>query len=595
MSDPRRSVPPVAEGVRETYQQQTLDALFDDPRARSLFATTFVVVDLETTGGAPGGGGITEIGAVKVRGGEVLGEFGTLIHPEERIPPFITVLTGITEAMVSPAPKIDSVLPAFLEFATDAVWVAHNAPYDTGFLKAACTEQGYPWPKPLVLDTAALARRVLIRDEVPNHKLATLAHWFRTARQPCHRALDDARATVDVLHALIGRLGSHRVHTLGEAMEFVRAVTPTQRRKKHLAEGLPDAPGVYVFRDGRDRPLYVGTSSQIATRVRSYFTAAEKRARISREMLAAAERVEAIECAHSLEAEVRELRLIAAHKPPYNRRSKYPERVVWLKLTAEAYPRLSIVRKLTGDGAAYLGPFTSRKLAELAAAGIHEALPLRQCSLKLSTRTTTAACALAELGRCPAPCEHLISPEDYTAQAAAPFRAATVSDPGAVVNRLLERMRVLSASRRYEDAAAVRRRLVAFLRAAVRMQRLASLTTLGEVVAARPSATGGWELAVVRHGRLAAAGLSPPRVHPRPTLDTLLATAETVRPGPGPVPCASPEETERVLSWLERPETRLVQMDSGWSSPVSGAARWGELLSTAEAASSGAITQMGIL
>jgi DNA polymerase-3 subunit epsilon len=585
----------VAEAVRETYHQQTLDALFDDPRARSLFATTFVVVDLETTGGAPGGGGITEIGAVKVRGGEVLGEFGTLIHPEERIPPFITVLTGITEVMVGPAPKIDSVLPAFLEFATDAVWVAHNAPYDTGFLKAACTEHGYPWPKPLVLDTAALARRVLIRDEVPNHKLATLAHWFRTARQPCHRALDDARATVDVLHALIGRLGSHRVHTLGEAMEFVKAVTPTQRRKKHLAEGLPDAPGVYVFRDGRDRPLYVGTSSQIATRVRSYFTAAEKRARISREMLAAAERVEAIECAHSLEAEVRELRLIAAHKPPYNRRSKYPERVVWLKLTVEAYPRLSIVRKLTGDGAAYLGPFTSRKLAELAAAGIHEALPLRQCSLKLSTRTTTAACALAELGRCPAPCEHLISPEDYTARAAAPFRAATVSDPGEVVNRLLHRMRVLSAGRRYEDAAAVRRRLVAFLRAAVRMQRLASLTTLGEVVAARPSATGGWELAVIRHGRLAAAGLSPPRVHPRPTLDTLLATAETVRPGPGPVPCATPEETERVLSWLERPETRLVQMDSGWSSPVSGAARWGELLSTAEAASNGAITHMGIL
>jgi len=269
--------------------------------------------------------------------------------------------------------------------------------------------------------------------------------------------------------------------------------------------------------------------------------------------------------------------------------------VVWLKLTAEAYPRLSIVRTLTGDGAAYLGPFTSRKLAELAAAGVHEALPLRQCTLKLSTRSTTAACALAELGRCPAPCEHRITPEDYAARAAAPFRAATVSDPGEVVNRLLDRMRALSAGRRYEDAAAVRGRLVAFLRAAVRMQRLASLTTLGEVVAARPAATGGWELAGVRNGRLAAAGLSPPRVHPRPTLDTLLATAETVRPGPGPVPCASPEETERVLSWLERPETRLVQMDSGWSSPVAGAARWRELLSTAEAASSGAITHMGIL
>ena len=78
-------------------------------------------------------------------------------------------------------------------------------------------------------------------------------------------------------------------------------------------------------------------------------------------MLGAAARVEAVTCAHSLEAEVRELRLIAAHAPPYNRRSKYPERVVWLKLTAEAYPRLSVVRALADDDAAYLGPFSSRR------------------------------------------------------------------------------------------------------------------------------------------------------------------------------------------------------------------------------------------
>jgi DNA polymerase III subunit epsilon len=584
----------VADAEPEIYHQETLDALFDDPRARTLFATTFVVVDLETTGGAPDGAGITEIGAVKIRGGEELGEFATLVHPGERIPPYITVLTGITEAMVAPAPKIDSVLPAFLEFAHDAVLVAHNAPYDTGFLKAACAAHGYPWPKPLVVDTAALARRVLLRDEVPNHKLATLARWLQTARLPCHRALEDARATVDLLHALIGRLGSHKIYTLGETLEFVKAVSPTQRRKRHLAENLPNTPGVYVFRDGRDRPLYVGTSSQIATRVRSYFTAAEKRARINTEMLAAAERVEAIECAHALEAEVRELRLIAAHKPPYNRRSKYPERVVWLKLTNEAYPRLSVVRQLTGDGGAYLGPFTSRRLAEQAAAGVHDALPLRQCTQRLSIRQTSPACALAELGRCPAPCEHRISPEEYAARAAAPFREATTGNPGAVVSRLLTRMRALSEARRYEDAAAVRGRLVAFLRASVRMQRLASLTARGEIVAARPGAAGGWELAVIRHGRLVAAGTSPPRVHPQPTLDALLATAETVRPGPGPVPCASPEETERVLAWLERPETRLVRVDAGWASPASGAGRWRELLATAEAATAAVITQLGI-
>jgi DNA polymerase-3 subunit epsilon len=554
-----------------------------DPAALSLRDTTFVVLDLETTGGAPDGAGITEVGAVKVRGGEQLGVFGTLVNPGERVPPFITVLTGITEAMLAPAPPIESVLPSLLEFLRGAVLVAHNAPYDVGFLKAACARHGYPWPQVRVLDTAALARRALTRDEVPNRKLGTLAQFFRAAVQPTHRALDDARATVDVLHGLIERLGSHHVHTLGDAIEFAKAVTPTQRRKRHLAEGLPHAPGVYVFRGGDERALYVGTSKDIATRVRSYFTASEKRARIG-EMLAAATRVEAVACAHSLEAEVRELRLIAAHAPPYNRRSKYPERVVWLKLTAELYPRLSVVRALADDDATYLGPFSSRRTAELAAAGVYDAVPLRQCTHKLSARTATPACVLAELGRCPAPCEHKITPAEYALTAAAPFRTATAGDPEPIVRALMARIGLLSDRRRYEEAAVIRSRLIALLRATVRMQRLGAMTRIAELVAARRDGIGGWEIIVVRHGRLAAAATSPPLLHPRPTLDLAQATAETVRPGPGPVPAASAEETERILAWLDKPDTRLVETSGDWVSPARGAARFSSLLSRAEAA-----------
>jgi DNA polymerase-3 subunit epsilon len=572
----------VADGL---YLQGTIDGLLGDPGALSLRQTTFVVVDLETTGGAPDGGGITEVGAVRVRGGEELGVLATLVNPGERIPPFVTVLTGITQSMVAPAPPIEVVLPSLLEFLHGAVLVAHNAPYDVSFLKAACARHGYRWPNPRVLDTAALARRVLIAEEVPNRRLGTLAAYFRTPRQPTHRALDDALATVDVLHALIGRLGSLGVYTIGDAIEFAKAVSPEQRRKRYLAEGLPHAPGVYVFRAADGRPLYVGTSGDIATRVRSYFTAAEKRARIS-EMLAAADRVDAIECAHSLEAEVRELRLIGAHAPPYNRRSRFPERAVWLKLTPEAYPRLSLVRQLVADGAAYLGPFASRRAAELAAAGFYEAVPLRQCTARLSRRSTTPACVLAELGRCPAPCEHRITVREYDSRAAAPFRAATSEDPGVVVEALLARIGALSAVQRYEEAAVVRRRLAALLRASVRMQRLAALTGIAELIAARPAARGGWELAVVRHGRLAAAGASPPRVHPRPTIDLLLATAETVSGGPGPVPCATAQETERILAWLERPETRLVRSTAGWMSPARGAGRFRDLLARAESATS---------
>ncbi|GIE84815.1 DNA polymerase-3 subunit epsilon [Actinoplanes regularis] len=576
--------------AQPAYVQGTLDTLLSadgsvDPAAVSLADTTFVVLDLETTGGAPDGGGITEIGAVKVRAGEQLAEFGTLVNPGEPLPPFITVLTGITEAMLRPAPPIETVLPALLEFLRGAVLVAHNAPYDVGFLKAACAKHGYPWPAPRVLDTAALARRALTRDEVPNRKLGTLAHFFRSVVQPNHRALDDAKATVDVLHGLIERLGSFRVHTLGDAIEFAKAITPAQRNRRHLADGLPHVPGIYVFRAADDRPLYVGKSNDIGKRVRSYFTASEKRPRMS-EMLTAAVRVEAVECAHELEAEVRELRLIAAHSPPYNRRSKYPERVVWLKLTDEVFPRLSVVRRFGTDGATHLGPFSSRRTAELAAAAVYDAVPLRQCNHKLSLRTRTPACALAELGRCPAPCEHEISPQEYDLRAAAPFRTATSGDPGPVIEAILARIDTLSDKQRYEEAATVRSRLIALLRALIRMQRLDALTRLPEIVAARRDDKGGWEIVVIRHGRLAAAATSPPREHPRPTLDAVRLTAETVLPGPGPVPAASAEETERILAWLDRVDTRLVETSGDWVSPARGAARFTALLTRAESAAS---------
>src|SRR5579859_3560267 len=116
----------------ERPRQATLDDL-----GTPLHDVTFVVVDLETTGGSPATCAITEIGAVKYRGGECLGEFQTLVNPGVPIPPMITVLTGITEAMVYPAPRIAEVLPMFLEFARDAVIVGHNIRFDCGFLDAA--------------------------------------------------------------------------------------------------------------------------------------------------------------------------------------------------------------------------------------------------------------------------------------------------------------------------------------------------------------------------------------------------------------------------------------------------------------------------
>ena len=532
---------------------------------------TFVVVDLETTGGAPVDAGITEVGAVKLRGGEVIGSFQSLVNPGAPIPPFVAALTGITDALVASAPSLAGVLPAFLEFARDTVLVAHNAPYDIGFLKGACALLGHEWPNPRVVDTARLARVALHRDEVPNCKLATLAAHFRAQVQPTHRAYDDARATADVLHALIERTGDLGVSTLEDLQAFSSRVSAAQRTKRHLAHGLPDAPGVYVFQDAQGAALYVGTSRSIRTRVRTYFTASEQRRRMA-EMVRLAERVVPIVCATALEARVRELRLIAAEQPRYNRRSKRPEAQVWLALTDEPAPRLSVVRAVAashGSQARYLGPFPSRGAAMAAAEALLLAYPLRTCTARLarSPRQTVPGCALAELGRCAAPCTADGDRDAYAALVDG-MRAAMAGDLRMVGEVVETRMGRLADEERFEEAAQWRERLAQVAGASLRTHRLAMLAGSEQTVAARPLPDQGWEVHVVRYGRLAGAGVVPRGIDPGPIVTALVAAAEHVPPATVPAPSALTEETMEVLAWLDREGVRLVRGDRPLALPV---------------------------
>jgi len=557
----------------------TAPQLSFDELGTPLRDTTFVVFDLETTGGSAAEDAITEIGAVKVRGGQVLGTFATLVDPERGIPPQVVALTGITQLMVTGAPRLSAVLPAFLEFAAGAVLVAHNSGFDVGFVKAACERHGHPWPRPTVLCTVKLARRVLSRDEAPSCRLSALAALFRVATTPDHRALTDARATVELLHRLLERVGSVGVHSLEELIAYLPEVTPAQRRKRELAAHLPSAPGVYLFRGPGEEVLYVGASADLRRRVRQYFTASEGRQRL-REMVALAVRVDAVVCAHPLEAEVRELRLITAHKPAYNRRSKNQGGWWWLVLTDEPFPRLSLVR-VPREGA--VGPFRSRRVAEAAREALQDAVPLRACSQRIPARDPRGTpCALHELGRCKAPCAGRQSTDDY-APAVDALRSLVAGRDAAPLRSAAELLETLSGTHRFEAAAAHRDRLAGLVRALDRGQRLAGLAALPELVAARPDGSGGWEFAVVRHGRLAAAGVARRGVPPMPVVDDLVAAAETVLPGAGPLRGAPPEEASVVLRWLERPGTRLVRCDRPWTSPAHAAGAWREWARRAEA------------
>ncbi|HEY0217569.1 MAG TPA: DEDD exonuclease domain-containing protein, partial [Cellulomonas sp.] len=324
------------------------------------------------------------------------------------------------------------------------------------------------------------------------------------------------------------------------------------------------------FRGPRDEVLYVGTSTSLRRRVLSYFTAAEKRSRM-REMVRLAQAVTPVVCATVLEAQVRELRLIAEHAPRYNRRSRAPERMPWVRLTDEAVPRLSVVRDVR-PGATHIGPFSSRAAAQQAVEALHDTFAVRRCTgrLPLVPAAGASACHLAEIGRCSAPC---VRPDGVAEHAATVerLREAMTGDPAAVVDAQAAHLARLTAQERYEEAVGVRDRLAAYLRGAARAQRLAPLSTCAELVAARRTEDGGWEVVLVRHGRLAGTALVPPRTDPQPAIDSLRVTAEHVPAPVAPAPAGHPEEADLVLAWLGRPGVRLVAISEPWSMPVRSA------------------------
>jgi DNA polymerase-3 subunit epsilon len=549
---------------------------FDD-LGTHLSEVTFCIVDLETTGGADTDA-ITEVGAVKVRGGELLGEFQTLVNPREKIPPLIAVLTGITNQMVAAAPALAAVLPSFLAFADGTVLVAHNAPFDVGFLRRACEQLGYPPPRWPIIDTAALARQILLRDEVPDCRLATLARHFHAAVKPNHRALTDAQATVDVLHGLIERVGNLGVHTIEDLQEFARRVSPQRRAKRTWAADLPEHPGVYLFvaeHDNQRHVLYVGKSKNIRRRVRSYFTAAEKRSRID-EMVRLSTGVEAISCLTALQAEVVELRLIGSHAPRYNRRSKFPERMQWIKITEEPYPRLSVVRSVRDDGATYFGPFQRRQSCEDVVFAIYDGFPIRQCTPRLSATNMINACALAGMGRCCAPCDGTVTRDGY-AEVVERVRRALSEDVRPAVSGLQARLTRLVEQQRFEEAATIRRRLETLNRTGHRFHRIRSLAACPEIVAAMKSGAD-WEIHVIRHGRLAGAGVARPNDVPQAVARAVRAAAETVLQPPDPLPAAGIEETERIAGWLEQPGVRIIDIVGDWMWPLHAVLSQDELI-----------------
>lgn len=536
-----------------------MQASFDD-MGTPLHDVTFCVVDLETTGGSAADGGITEIGAARYRGGELLGTFCTFVNPGSRIPHQITMLTGITQSMVATAPPPDAVLPTFLEFLGDAVLVGHNVRYDLGYLNALAERTGRPRLTNRVVDTLPLARR-LVRDEVPNCKLGTLADRLRLPHRPCHRALDDVLATGDLLHYLLERAGRLGVCGLDDLLGLPTMAGHAQAGKLRLTDGLPRSPGVYLFRDGGGRTLYVGKATNLRSRVRSYFSGDDRR-KVG-QLLRETERIDHVVCPTPLEAAVLEVRLVHRLEPRFNRQLTTWRRYAYLKLTAEAFPRLSVVKAVRPDGALYLGPLPSHRTAKLVADAIETAVPLRRCTDVPGRAQRTGPCAPAQLGVSTCPCAGAISEDDYAVHVRT-VRHGLLHDPTVLLAPLEARMLGLAAEERFEEAADVRNRAAALSAALRRQRRFDALRRAGRVEL-EVDGTSGIEL---DHGRLARAwritraGVS---AVPLPLdLDPVAPDDQRPSASPGePVPAALADELACIGAWLakEAERIRVVRSD----------------------------------
>ena len=362
-----------------------------DPAALPIEDAPYVVFDLETTGAsATKGAGITEVGAIKIVGGQIVDQLSTLVNPGRPIDPFVVRLTGITDSMVASAPPIEEVMPGFEEFVEGAILVGHNVNFDFSFVTAA---RGEPLPN-LVLDTLKLAR--ILVPGLKRYRLSSLATHFGVRQIPNHRALSDAAATSEVLIRLLKLLRSAGVRSVGEAATLKGgSYGRIKPQKQHLAAEVPTTPGVYYFVDKHGTVLYVGKAKNLKARVRTYFNGGDGRRKVARLVEEVAE-VHYTETPGELQALILESREIKRLLPRYNSVGREP-RVTWyIKLDLnEPYPLPE--RAPTAepqDDVIYLGPYRSAGVLDTCIEALGRVFPLKRCSGEQEV------CFYGQMGRC---------------------------------------------------------------------------------------------------------------------------------------------------------------------------------------------------
>jgi DNA polymerase-3 subunit epsilon len=378
-----------------------------EPLASALASTEFVVLDLETTGGAPGSGAIIDVGAVRVRDGRLGESFESLVNPRRPIPPFVAHLTGIDDASVAAAPGIERALPRLRAFIGEAVVVAHNAVHDLAHLNCAAQALGAD-----EIDAPTLCTMRLTRHFEPGLRrrgLDAVAAALGIATFGRHRGLGDARITAEILTVWLERAAERGITRLDELLALQDTASDGRPFVVHVPRArlraVPPVPGVYHLLGADGRVLYVGKARRLRERLASYFTNARGHRRRTLELVRNTHDFAVTETGSELAASLLEARRIRELKPPYNRQRRQLPRVGFLKLNVRnAFPRLWVTQRLGADRAVYLGPFPSVTAAERAHRVLARLFGLRTCPGSLTPASDASPCTEGQIGHCPAPC-----------------------------------------------------------------------------------------------------------------------------------------------------------------------------------------------
>ena len=465
----------------------------------------YVVVDLETTGGRPGPGAITEIGAYRMEGPRMTESFATLVRPRGPISPFVTRLTSITNEMVADAPTIERVLPAFRDFLGDAVMVAHNAQFDFTFLDFEFRRLFGMGLKNPVLCTLRLSRRFV--PSLRRRRLDALAEHFGLSTEGRHRGLGDARMAAELLSIFLDIAAQSGITRVDRLIDLHSRGAAGRRIKRHVAPeaiaALPMAPGVYLMRNERGDLLYVGKARRLRERVASYFNGGMTINAKTADLVSHVYAIDTRLTPSALDAALLEARLIRELKPPYNRMLKGMAQAYFVRLDLmDAFPRLALSPKLSARrGVMQLGPFVGRGGVDRAIRALGRVLGLRTCAGKLAPHPDFSPCMYGQMGHCAMPC-NLSSDED--AYGARVRRAVEYlrGRSGPLLGELARARDQAARAMRYEEAARFKRELTALTTLAARAERLSRVVTENNLVIV--VGAGDSRLAhVVLSGRLA--------------------------------------------------------------------------------------------